>query len=288
MAAKQGTLLLVAGGAALLLLASGKKKKKRSGSLSQPSSQQPSSTDSESKKERPAQNMDEEFIEDVFEPEPSPEPAPAPASPEIEQEPDEPDEPDEPMITKYIHPAGKAELGKMYQVKPGDTPLEVCREALFGSRAPVTDPAMRKAAIELLVRIDCSPYNQAVYGVPIEELKQGHANIDSYWTQKGVSFDPIYTDNLSRMMDGIPPSAARGNHFAFFWIPMINLDRLDLDGVVTTEGMYHPDTPNGMGGSMIDPPAEIIDLGLEDAQAGTVGCDLPEGDFRKTIIANPG
>lgn len=280
MAAKQGTLLLMAGGAALLLLASSKKKKKKSGASSQPSS-----TDSESKKEQPAQNMDEEDVldDDVFEPEPTtPEPEPAPAKPESKPE------PDEPMITKYIHPAGKAELGKMYQIKPGDTPLEVCREALFGSRAPVTDPAMRKAAVDLLVRIDCSPYNQAIYGVPIEELKQGHANIDSYWTQKGVSFNPIYTDNLSRMMDGLSPSAAKGNHFAFIWIPMINLDRLDLDGVVTTEGMYHPDTPNGMGGSMIDPPAEIIDLGLDDAQTGMVGCDLPDGDFRKTIVANPG
>jgi len=284
MAAKQGTLLLVAGGATLLLLASGKKKKKKKSGASS----QPSPVDSESKKEQPAQNMDEEEVldEDVFEPAPSPEPAPTPPAPPA-PEPSKP-EPDEPMITKYIHPAGKAELGKMYQIKPGDTPLEVCREALFGSRAPVTDPAMRKAAVDLLVRIDCSPYNQAIYGVPIEELKQGHANIDSYWTQKGVSFNPIYTDNLSRMMDGLSPSAAKGNNFAFIWIPMINLDRLDLDGVVTTEGMYHPDTPNGMGGSMIDPPAEIIDLGLEDAQAGTVGCDLPEGDFRKTIIANPG
>lgn len=281
MAAKQGTLFLVAGGAALLLLASGKKKKKKkSGATSQPPS-----PDSESKKEQPAQNMDEEegLDEDVFEPASSPEPAPAPPASEPSTS-----EPDEPMITRYINPAGKAELGKMYQIKPGDTPLEVCREALFGSRAPVTDPDMRKAAVDLLVRIDCSPYNQAIYGVPIEELKQGHANIDSYWTQKGVSFNPIYTDNLSRMMDGLSPSAAKGNHFAFIWIPMINLDRLDLDGVVTTEGMYHPDTPNGMGGSMIDPPAEIIDLGLDDAQTGMVGCDLPEGDFRKTIVANPG
>jgi len=281
MAAKQGTLLLVAGGAALLLLATNKKKKKATSAASKPEASSPSTNGGA----KAPQNMDDEE-EEVFE---TQEEVFETQEDKFEaSEEDREEVSDEPVILQYINPAGKAELGKMYQIKPGDTPLEICREALFGSREPVTDAVRRKAAMDMLVRIDCSPFNQAVYGRPLDELKQGHANIGSYWTQKGVSFNPIYSDNLNRMMDGLPPSAAQGNSFAFIWIPMINIDRFDLDGVVTTEGMYHPDTPDGMGGSMIDPPAEIINLGLDDAQTGVVGCDLPEGDFRKTIVANAG
>lgn len=257
---KRGALLLVAGGAAVILLAQpNKKKKKRSAaSKSQPQN-------------GAAQDMDAEESDDAAKPDskPQPEPEPAPAG-----------------FSKYVDPAGRSRLGMMYLIKPGDTPLEVAREALFGTRAPTADPVKRRQAMELLVRIDCSPFNQAVYGRPLSELKQGHANIDAYWTQKGVSFDPVYTDNFELIMNGNAPSAAPGNAYAFIWIPMIDVDRFDTEGIVTTEGMYHPDTAEGMGGSMIDPPIEIIGLGLNDAQTGVVGCNLPEGDFRKTIVAS--
>lgn len=261
---KQGALLLVAGGTALVLLSQPKKKKKSKRSSEPKPEEKPSD----------AQDLDKSGDGPDLEPEVDPEP-------EVEQEPND--------FSKYIDPQGKARLGKMYLVRPGDTPLEVCREALFGSREPTADPKKRQQAMELLVRIDCSPYNQAVYGLPLSELKQGHANIiDAYWAEKGVSFDPVYTDNYELIMSGEAPSAAPGNSFAFFWIPMIDVDRFDSEGIVTTEGMYHPDTPEGIGGSMIDPPIEIISLGLNDAKAGVVGCNLPEGDFRKTVVANDG
>jgi len=272
MAKQQGKILLLAGAGALLLLSSGKKKKRK------PTKQ----TETKAHVEEDLDEVDGGFnVEDGGFEEPVERPAPpVPPSPPAP-------EPDfGPMIDKYLAPHGRAQLGALYQIKPGDTPLEVCREALFGSRAPVTEPALRQAAMDLLVRIDCGPWNQAVNGVDFSHLSPGHAQIDGYWTQRGVSFNPIYSNNLERMRDLMPPTSAPGKHFALIWIPMINLDKFDLEGIVTTEGMYHPDTEEGQGPSMIDPPVEITNLGFEQVSNLEVGCDLPEGDFRKTVIAS--
>ena len=162
-------------------------------------------------------------------------------------------------------------------------------EAIFGTRDLgdlEADDRYFQAAMDLLIRIDCGPWNQALYAVPIDEMKDGHANIDSYFTQRGVSFNPIYKNNRQRILNGMRPTAAPGSHLALIWIPMINLERLDADGTVTTEGMSWPDTDRGMGNSMIDPPDEIQDLEFDEVSGEEVGCDLPEGDFRRTISAN--
>jgi hypothetical protein len=260
MATQQGKVLILAGAGALLFMASGKKKRKKASS--------PKPSDS-------VEDLDADESP-AFEPD-TPEPEPHVADEEAEGE---------SIISKYISPSGKAQLGGLYQIRVGDTPLEICREALFGSREPVTSQVMRQAAKDLLVRIDCGPWNQAVYGVSLNNLTSGHAAIDEYWTQQGVSLFPIYADNFTRMSKGLSASGAKGESFAVIWIPMINLDKFDMEGVVSTEGMYHPDTSSGQGGSMIDPPQEILDLGFDDVSEKTVGCDLPEGDFRKTLVAN--
>lgn len=266
MATKQSTLFLLAGAGALLLL-SGKKKKKGK-STSAPDHQ------------GGHEDLDEE--DEIFE--------------SGEDEPDDEDDELSPsdagylsaeeVLARHMDPEGRAQLGMLYQIKLGDTPLSVCFEALFGSRDPVSDPVMLQAARDLLVRIDCGPWNQALYGVALEQLKEGHVNIDSYFTQRGVSFNPIYQDNQKRILNGLRPTSDGGVKFALIWIPMINLDRLDLDGIVTTEGMNWPDTESGMGSSMIDPPAEILDLEFAEVSADEVGCDLPEGDFRRVVVAS--
>lgn len=259
MAIQQGKILLLAGTGALLFMSVGKNKKRKS----------KSSSDEDLDKDK------EVDTGEVFETEPDPE-----LEPESNGDVNKTS-----LISKYMDRDGKALLGSLYQIRTGDTPLAVCREALFGSREPVASPLMRQAAIDLLVRIDCGPYNQAIYGVPLSELTSGHAQIDEYWTRKGVSFNPIYSNNKERMESGKPPSGARGSSYALIWIPMINLDKLDMEGVVTTEGMYHTDTNNGLGGSTIDPPPEIISLGFEDLSSDReAGCDLPEGDFRQKIV----
>lgn len=190
------------------------------------------------------------------------------------------------VVLALEHPDQKAHLGGLYQIRPGDTPLIVAREALYGTRDPINDPEKRAAAIELAVRIDCSPWNQANYGVSPEVLDATRTSIKNGWSKVGVSFKPIYVDNRSRMIAGKSPSAARGNNFAFIYIPMVNLDLLDTEGLITTRGMNYPDTERGRGHNMIDPPDEILRLGFDDVFLSEVGCNLPEGDFRKTMEVN--
>jgi len=269
MASHQGTLLLLAGAGALLLMSG---KKKRRSVTKKPSSSTGDTTD----------DLDKE--DEIFEPDDSENPEESSDTDESDNQPQ--DASAEAVLARHLNSEGLAQLGMLYQIKPGDTPLEICREALFGSRDPVVDAVMRQAAKDLLIRIDCGPWNQATAGVPLESMKDGHANIDSYFTQRGVSFNPIYQDNVKRILNGLRPTSAPGHHFALIWIPMINLDRFDIDGIVTIEGMNHPDTANGMGGSTIDPPEDILDLEFEEVSAGEVGCDLPEGDFRRSVVAS--
>lgn len=179
------------------------------------------------------------------------------------------------------------EVGHFYKIKLDDTLLEICREALFGSRDLLTDPAKRNAVLELAIRVDCSPFNQTLYGRPREDLKPGHAAVEQGITQKGVSFNPIYKDNLSALMSGKQPSAGSSTEFAFIWIPGIDIERFDTEGIITLEGQNWPDTEQfGIGHSKIDPPPEVLALGFEGVVSGEVGCELPEGDYRKTLEPN--
>lgn len=190
------------------------------------------------------------------------------------------------IVLALEHPNKKAHLGGLYQIRPGDNLVTIAREALYNTRETINDAAKRNAVLELAVRIDCSPWNQALYGAAPGLLNPGHPAINDGVSSVGVSFNPIYTDNRSRMITGMAPSAASGTKFAFLYIPMINLDLLDMEGTVTTKGMNYPDTIGGLGHSMIDPPGEILDFGFDDIVLSQVGCNLPEGDFRKTMQAN--
>lgn len=264
MASNNATLLLLAGAGALLLATGGKKKKK--GTEKEPDV--PADVPSEDLDDDDEEEEEEEDLKDL----------PKPPTPELSRK---------EILERNVDPEGKARLGMLYQIRLGDTPLEVCREALFGSRAAVSNPVMRQAAKDLLVRIDCGPWNQAAYGVPLDNLKEGHANIiHEYFTTKGVSYDPIYSNNAGRILNGQKVTSSPGGDFALIWIPMIDIDRLDTEGIVTTEGVYHPDTIHGMGESAIDPPPEIKNLGFEEVSSTEVGCELPEGDFRTQLVAD--
>lgn len=203
---------------------------------------------------------------------------------EIEDE--EEEESFEDILLRIDTHDGTARLGRLYHIKPGDTPLAVMREALFGSRDPVADPVRRKAVIDLLERAECSPWNQASYARAPEALMPGHAElVKRRYVQRGVSFNPIYSNNRARMMLGEQPTSSPGKYFAYIWIPMIDVDLFDQTGEVTLEGMNWPDNERGRGHSMIDPPFEIIDLGFEEITNSSVGCEFPEGDFRRFVVA---
>lgn len=259
--ASKSTILLLAG-AGVIALAAAKPRRKRS--KARPAAPTPSSAP-------PPEEQTDLDGDDIPEDE-----APA-AEPESSNR--------EALLARHMDPEGHAQMGMLYQLRSGDTPLGICCEALFGSRKPPTIPKAYDACKELLVRIDCGPWNQANYAVPIEELQEGHQDVGKYFTQKGVSFYPIYQNNLQRILDGLQPTSEPGHSLALIWIPMINPERFDVDMTVTTEGMIHPDTADGRGTSMIDPPQEILNLGFAAVSGEDVGCDLPEGDFRRKVVS---
>jgi hypothetical protein len=176
----------------------------------------------------------------------------------------------------------KAIMGRLYQVREGDTLLGISREVLFGSREPRVDGSERQLVIDYSIRIDCSPWNQTVAGRGPEMLKPGHFAVENGWSKKGVCFLPIFSDNKSRLRQGKPPSTAKGKSYPYIWLPMLNLDVLEKERRVTVEGMNHPDDGHGEF-SMIDPPPWVVDLGFTGSVESTTGCELPEGDFRKRL-----
>jgi len=192
----------------------------------------------------------------------------------------------EELLLRTESPDGRARLGSLYGIQDGDMPLEVMREALFGSRETVGDAWKRKAAIDLLERTECSPWNQANYARGPEDLRPDHAAlVRSRYSQRGISFAPVYSNNRARMMIGDQPTSQPGSYFAYIWIPAIDIDHFDQTGEVTLLGMNWPDSEDGVGHSMIDPPWKIVRIGFEDITTSAVGCQFPEGDFRRFVVS---
>lgn len=290
--AKGNTVLLLAGASALLLL-SGKKKKSKVGD-----------SPAAAPEDRHDDDLDDE--DSIFDPEdigPDIEPDSEPDNESVIEPVIKPPTRGDELLARHMDPSGKAQLGMLYQVTSADrdypdaeTHLKFCLEALFGDRE-IKDPYAIDAAKKLHFRVQCSPWNSVLYHAPSGEAGAGweaHAGDDEEASSGLIYFHPMYVDNQQRIRDGLKPGYGRDltidqkKSYPLIWIPMINLDRFDEDGTVTLEGMYHPDTEHGIGGSMIDPPDEILRLGFEDISTehynGFYGCELVEGDFRKKIV----
>lgn len=283
--AKGNTVLLLAGASALLLL-SGKKKKSKVGDLP-----------TAAPEDRHDDDLDDE--DSIFEPDDT---GPY-IEPDLEPNIDpviEPTTRGEALLARHMDPSGKAQLGMLYQVASDDdfhlnpgSHLKFCLEALFGDRE-IKDAYAIDAAAQLYLRVQCSPWNSVLYHEAWPEENDAHATPGERASRGLIYFNPRHMDNQDRIRAGLKPGYGRGlesvkkNSYPLIWIPMINLDRFDEDGTITMEGMYHPDTESGMGGSMIDPPDEILRLGFEDISPehynGFYGCELAEGDFRKKIV----
>lgn len=193
------------------------------------------------------------------------------------------DESYEDLIAEWEDPLGHPRIGRFYQVKNGDTLLTIAREALFGSREPRREPRERQAVVDLSIRIDCSPWNQATAGRPRDQLSPGHYAVEEGWTPLGVAFFPVHADNRSRLAQGLAPTVAGGKSQPYIWIPQIDLELLEQRGEVTTYGQDWEDDGGGSY-SMIDPPPWVIDLGFDDVVGDIeVGCHLPEGDYTSVI-----
>jgi hypothetical protein len=187
------------------------------------------------------------------------------------------------LYDAWISPHGEPQVGKLYQVVRGDDPLVVARKALFGSADPRIDASERNAVIEFSIRIDCGPWNQTVNSRPRAQLGPGHHAVDKGYTQKGVHYAPVFPDNASRLRSGRSPVVGTGNSYPLIWIPRIDLEKFSRTFEVTTLGQNWPDDGEGSY-NMIDPPPWVVDLAFTgDINMDSVGCHLPEGDFRRSF-----
>jgi hypothetical protein len=187
------------------------------------------------------------------------------------------------IVDEWVSEPGIPEIGKLYQVVPGDTNLIVARKALFGSAEPRTKAVDREAIRQLSIRMDCGPWNQTVAGRDKSMLAPGHYAVEEGYTNKGIYYMPVFPDNLARLRQGQSPVVGPGRSFPLIWIPQIDLDKFMTTGEITTFGQDWADDGNGAY-NMIDPPPWVIDLQFEgELEPGVAGCNLPEGDFRKTI-----
>jgi len=186
-------------------------------------------------------------------------------------------------LDEWLSPEGKPRVGHLYQVVDGDDPIVVARRALFGSSEPRVDAAERQAVIDLSIRIDCGPWNQTVNSRPKCDLKEGHHAVDRGYTQKGICYARVFPDNAARLRDGKSPMVGDGESYPLIWIPRIDLEKFSRTFEVTTLGQDWPDDGDGAY-SMIDPPPWVIDLEfVGEIKVDSVGCHLPEGDFRRSF-----
>lgn len=187
------------------------------------------------------------------------------------------------IVDEWLADPGRPEIGMLYQVVPGDTNLIVARKALFGSVEPRQRASERQAVIDLSIRMDCGPWNQTVAGKDKSMLAPGHYAVEQGLSNKGIYYMPVFPDNQARLRRGDSPLVGEGSSFPLIWIPQIDLNKFMTTGEVTTFGQDYEDDGNGSY-NMIDPPPWVIDLQFEgDLEPGVAGCNLPEGDFRKTI-----
>jgi hypothetical protein len=104
--------------------------------------------------------------------------------------------------------------------------------------------------------------------------------VDRGYTQKGIRYAAVYPDNQARLRAGKAPLVGSGGSYPLIWIPGIDLEKFSRTFEVTTLGQDWDDPTEPY--NKIDPPPWVIDLGFEgDINMTTVGCHLPEGNFRK-------
>lgn len=132
------------------------------------------------------------------------------------------------------------------------------------------DPEIWKAYLTL---INCSPWNQAVYGQP-ETRDQYHYGFLPTLDQ--ISFNPLHADvrklitegkPIRRSLTGLTSHDGTGGNHAYLWLPPIDYAAL-AQGEVKLDPAYWP-----TGDSKIMPPPEVLALGLQNVpQNRAWGC----------------
>lgn len=215
-------------------------------------------------------------------PDPSPDPSPVPV-PDIQ-----------PWINDTPWP------GHLYQVRPGDTFFGdngICARALYqatfeaGLASGMTTAKAQARAVavaadtsnrvDYLNAIQCSPWNDALYGTwgyGSKAWPSAHGRAIRMLAYHDANYDRLFDGEAPRRLiaDGKPADAGTGtgtgagSTLELLWLPPLKASSLldpNRTRQVDVEDMTWPD-----GSSTIDPPPAISDLGIDGAPGRPWGC----------------
>jgi hypothetical protein len=211
------------------------------------------------------------FAKSRTKPKPAPTPAPEPSPYDYTG-----------LIDQFTSPPGSPATGTLYYQRgatqdaqgdwhAGDMWQEITKWALQNAGIPNT--AANRIALQRL--IECSPYNDALYGVKLSASAfGGRFRQDQPY---GISGNAQHHDNLQRMKQGMPVRRAAYRHSmsdhetvpgggrqAALWIPLLQ------QGIEAIGPSAVLDWQDGSSG--INPPPEILALGFENVPAAEYGC----------------
>ncbi len=179
------------------------------------------------------------------------------------------------IVNPLISYGTNAQAGKFLQVQYKIAPT-IWSHSAIKKKPGVLDVILENANVPnnrnnrhaLYKAIVCSPWNDAILTT---EGKSGGTGTTLYAPVhgRGISMLPVHADNLQRMLSGRPPrrratsgKGPSGGHLPLVWIP--DIER----GIPSVVVKSWPD-----GRSAVNPPQEILDLGLENVPPGSYGCD---------------
>lgn len=181
--------------------------------------------------------------------------------------------------------------GKFFRIRPGWCFYGEVAKPAFCPGGSIIFQALQKAGVPsgpghatnrltYAAQILCSPWNDALLGL---EGAKAAASLPSNQTDwkwrpypplaghgRAIPNNAVHADNYTRMISGLPPRRSvrgvkshdnTGGHLALVWLPLIE------GGTNVPVVATHPD-----GSSGINPPKQVLSLGLENVFPGQYGC----------------
>lgn len=172
------------------------------------------------------------------------------------------------IVEEWTSPSGKPTPGLLFRVEPGSGwgVSSVAREALKNAGIPNPKNAnnVYPNQLAMMKLIECSPWNDALYGVVGGGGKQGPGG-------RGIQLNASHADNKQRMLQGLPPRRAAtglsshdggGGHLPYLWVPL-----LEPNAPVPIPAQWTD------GRSGINPPVEVLAFGMDNVPPGIYGCE---------------
>lgn len=172
------------------------------------------------------------------------------------------------VLTEILVPDGGSPVpGKLYEIRKGDTLVDIARDALNAVVPGVangTGNTARQARLDYIYCMTSGPnWNMALYSTQNDTSN----TFPAFYTVNGIglrqAFMPKHDDALAAMLNGKLPtrgvtqSGARisgvGSRYAMLWLPPVDPNALSQFGRVSCAHVDWSD-----GSSSIDPPPELL------------------------------